>query len=577
MHGFNFRENWRRFRHSLLSKLLVAFIILVIVPTALAFGISSWIYIKRLNGEILHRFHGASKTVFSEIYERERRALLSAKMIVQETSLTSFFSGAIVDYPVFVEQFTGAKLLTGMDFIELTSEKRIVVFHRYGVSELEVDGYSGLASEVASRAKPLSGIEGIGGNLRLIAGVPIKEEGKVLGVLAAGFYFDEGMAETLQNLSGMDVTFFVDGERIFSTAREAGTEKPVYFLIPREAKEHLERFCSFTTEESVEGKTYQLVFHPLVDFEGRLAGAIALSIPIDYLTETNCRTLLFLAGFTVFLIVLSLLFGLFLAHFILYPIHALQRISQRIAQGDLSGEVKIKARDEVGDLAESFNQMMRDLKRAFRDLGEANERARSAHLDTIVRLAIAAEYRDVSTANHIRRISEYSAVVAEAMGLSKEEVDLIRYASPMHDIGKLGIHDSILLKAGKLTPSEYEEMKKHTIFGSKIFSESNSPFLQAAEVISLTHHERYDGKGYPYGLKGENIPLFGRIVAIADVFDALTTERCYRLAFSVEEALEIIREEAGKQFDPKVVDAFFSVIDKLIRVREEGLDRDNAV
>jgi len=194
---------------------------------------------------------------------------------------------------------------------------------------------------------------------------------------------------------------------------------------------------------------------------------------------------------------------------------------------------------------------------------------REAYLDTIFRLSIAAEYKDTDTAAHIHRMSRYSAILAEGLGLSPDEVEVLRYASPMHDIGKLGVPDAILMKPGKLTPQEFKEIQKHTLYGAKILENAKAGLLQASEVIAITHHEKWDGTGYPKGLKGEQIPLTGRIVALADVFDALTSKRCYKPAFSLEQSLDIVKEGAGTHFDPKVVQSFMGNLDKILAVKAQ--------
>jgi putative two-component system response regulator len=179
-------------------------------------------------------------------------------------------------------------------------------------------------------------------------------------------------------------------------------------------------------------------------------------------------------------------------------------------------------------------------------------------LETLQRLALAAEYRDDDTGSHTRRVGVTAGRIAGSLGLSPEQVDLILRAAPLHDVGKIGIADAILLKPGKLTDEEFAIMKQHTTIGGKILSGSSSPWLQLAEEIALTHHERWDGQGYPCGLKGEAISLVGRIVAIADVFDALTHERPYKKAWPIAEAMAEIEHQSGKQFDPCVVAAFLS-------------------
>ncbi|RYG69687.1 response regulator [bacterium] len=188
-----------------------------------------------------------------------------------------------------------------------------------------------------------------------------------------------------------------------------------------------------------------------------------------------------------------------------------------------------------------------------------------AQLETLQRLAVAAEFRDDETGLHTRRVGVHAGHIAEALGLPSGDVDLIRRTAPLHDIGKIGIADGILLKPGRLTFEEFEAMKQHTVIGAEILSGSTSPWLRMAEEIALNHHERWDGNGYPRQLAGDAIPLVGRIVAVADVFDALTHERPYKAAWSIEEAAAEIHAQAGKQFDPELVKAFLTLPHEVLK------------
>ena len=192
--------------------------------------------------------------------------------------------------------------------------------------------------------------------------------------------------------------------------------------------------------------------------------------------------------------------------------------------------------------------------------------------EAILRLGRAAEYRDNETGMHVIRMSRLSALLAKEVGLSEQECQLILQASPMHDVGKIGIPDHILLKPGKLDDKEWKTMKMHPEIGAKILSGSRSELMQMAESIALSHQERWDGSGYPYGLKGEGIPLAGRIVAVADVFDALTSKRYYKDAFSVEESMKIIEDSSGKDFEPRLVEAFKKALPQMIKIVNELVD-----
>ncbi len=204
-----------------------------------------------------------------------------------------------------------------------------------------------------------------------------------------------------------------------------------------------------------------------------------------------------------------------------------------------------------------------------RDLQKSYEKVRKASLETIQRLTRAAEYRDEETGDHIQRMSLMTVAVARSLNLDQKVIDRLLYATPMHDIGKIGIPDRILIKPGKLTPGEWQIMKQHTSIGAKILEGSHIGFLRLGEVIALTHHERWDGSGYPRGLSGRDIPLVGRIVAIADVFDALTSKRPYKEPFSLDRSVSIIRENTGSHFDPHIAEAFLSIIDEIEDIQKQ--------
>ena len=182
------------------------------------------------------------------------------------------------------------------------------------------------------------------------------------------------------------------------------------------------------------------------------------------------------------------------------------------------------------------------------------------------------ETRSEETGNHVKRVAKYSYKLAQLMGLSETDALLLQYASPMHDIGKVAISDAILLKPGKLTDIEFEQMKLHAVYGYNIFRKSERELLKTAATIAHEHHERWDGGGYPRGLKGENIHIFGRITAVADVFDALGTDRVYKKAWSLEKICEYFAEQRGKQFDPALIDLFFAHLEDFIDIRNTYTD-----
>ncbi len=212
---------------------------------------------------------------------------------------------------------------------------------------------------------------------------------------------------------------------------------------------------------------------------------------------------------------------------------------------------------ERAELEQVVEQRVADLRTALEDLGAAQRQTYRAHLDTVRSLVLAAESKDMDTAAHIDRISRYSEVVARGLHLAPHEVELIRTASPMHDIGKIGIPDSILLKPGPLTSEERRIIQEHPEIGARILQESEAEVLRVGHVIALGHHERWDGTGYPAGLAGLEIPLEARICGVVDVFDAVTTDRCYRDALPNDDVYAMMENGRGRHFDPAILDVFF--------------------
>lgn len=224
-----------------------------------------------------------------------------------------------------------------------------------------------------------------------------------------------------------------------------------------------------------------------------------------------------------------------------------------------------RLRIEVDGQTRALHEARMALDRARREL-------EAAQVQTIERLTKAAEFRDDETAGHLQRMSEYSRLLARKVGLDDYTSEMIRTASPMHDVGKIGIPDNILLKPGRLTQDEYEVMKKHAEIGYRILGGSESKLLQLAASIAHTHHEKYNGSGYPHGLKGEDIPIEGRIVAVADVFDALTSERPYKKAWPLERALKLLVDGRNEHFDGELVDLFIGSMDEVLEIRKRLSD-----
>ena len=231
--------------------------------------------------------------------------------------------------------------------------------------------------------------------------------------------------------------------------------------------------------------------------------------------------------------------------------------------------LEIENRSHRARLEQMVTDRTSELWTAVANLERAERRLKLSQEETIQRLAIAAEYRDIDTSRHIDRMSRYCALLAATFGENPGRVETLRLASQMHDVGKIGIPDNILLKPGPLTHEERCIMQRHAEIGYRILCDSQSELLNVAASIAQTHHERYDGSGYPFGLCGTAIPIEGRIAAIADVFDALTSERVYKDAVPMNEAVEIMKAERGSHFDPDLLDCFFSSMDAFSAIRSE--------
>ncbi len=243
------------------------------------------------------------------------------------------------------------------------------------------------------------------------------------------------------------------------------------------------------------------------------------------------------------------------------------------ALSDSGDEQKGFALGAVDYITKPFNPaIVKARVRTHLSLVQAEE-VLETRLQIVQCLGKAAEYRDNETGMHILRISHFARTIAKAIGFSDEQADELLHAAPMHDVGKIGIPDAILLKPGKLTAEEWEVMRQHPAIGARIIGEHKSSLLQLAATIALCHHEKWDGSGYPNGLAGEDIPLEARIVSLVDVFDALTSVRPYKKAWPIEEALEFIRDQSGSHFDPMLVDVFINCLPEILRIRDRWADK----
>ena len=262
--------------------------------------------------------------------------------------------------------------------------------------------------------------------------------------------------------------------------------------------------------------------------------------------------------------VLAVGIGFLIARLVVRPITNLKKEALAVKEQDFLRDFDThSAVMEIDSLALSFKDMRKALQ-AYKDENiRLHEELNHSHLSTIYRLAAASEFKDKDTADHLQRISAYAAAVARQMKLSKEEIELIKYASPLHDVGKIGIPDIVIQKKGMLTQAERQIIEQHTRIGGQILAPIDSKLMDTAIQIALHHHEKWDGSGYPQGVSGEDIPLMARIVSLVDVFDALLSERSYKEPIFFDTAVEMVKAGRGTHFDPQCVDAFLQCLDEI--------------
>ncbi len=312
--------------------------------------------------------------------------------------------------------------------------------------------------------------------------------------------------------------------------------------------------ASWLRSFSVASTTYSEIVGPFETRDGSRLGFLGAALPESFLVNASLITRLQILALVAIGILLVISTGVYVADRITNPLLRVVRASNQVAQGDLEVSVEPMGNDEVADLARSFNHMVAGLR-------EGSIALALAYDATLEGWSRALDLRDQETEGHTLRVTELTLRLVQAMGIPNADLVHIRRGALLHDIGKMGIPDKVLLKPGALTPEEWKIMRQHPVYAYDLLLPI--VHLRAALDIPYCHHEKWDGTGYPRGLKGEDIPLAARLFAIVDVWDALTSNRPYRSAWTREKALEYIREQAGKHFDPRVVEAFLDLQDSL--------------
>jgi HD-GYP domain-containing protein (c-di-GMP phosphodiesterase class II) len=398
----------------------------------------------------------------------------------------------------------------------------------------------------------------------MLVSSPIMYDGRFLGMIGSVVDMDYLIRRLQQvSLSGL-MPYVVDrqGRLVaaatgqYATGQDMSHFEIVRSFVGEGAKAQLAATREFTIRDGKDTTEMLGTYSPVTSLEW----AVVVQKPREdayrgiYEMQRTGRLLAWLAVFV------SVGVSILSARRITSPLQVLAQSSQAIARGDFSQRVHLKTRTEIGELATTFNTMSQDLEQFVEDLKRAADENKALFMGSIQMLAGAVDEKDPYTRGHSDRVTKYSLLIAREMGMDPGFLEILRVSAQLHDVGKIGIEDRILKKPGALTPEEFEIMKTHTTKGANILR----PVPQLVEMLPgiELHHEALDGRGYPYGLKGDDIPPLARVIAVADTFDALTTNRPYQKAHDSEEALRIIQSVSGKRLDPKAVAALLAVFER---------------
>jgi putative nucleotidyltransferase with HDIG domain len=394
-------------------------------------------------------------------------------------------------------------------------------------------------------------------DLLAIAGPVKNRDGELSGVVLVGKtlpallrqLFDANLAQiTFYNKSGEPLASTLASPQNLPRPLEAAA---VGSILVNQDSSSLERFLVPDRRLTVSNVTYGEILGPWEVRRGKDLGIIGIALPYSFLVYASLPTRIEVTGLVSLMILLVILVGIYIAGAITRPIKGLLFASSEVAHGNLNVQVEPKGHDEIAILSNSFNQMVASLDQSKKDLVQAYD-------GTLEGWSNALDLRDRETNGHTQRVTDMTLKLARIMGIDPTDLLTIRRGALLHDIGKMGVPDAILLKPGKLTAEEWEIMRKHPLFAYKMLWPIE--YLRPSIDIPYCHHEHWDGSGYPRGLKDEEIPLVARIFCIADVWDAMRSDRPYRAALSEDQVCEYILSASGSHFDPQVVDAFFDLL-----------------
>jgi HD-GYP domain-containing protein (c-di-GMP phosphodiesterase class II) len=416
-----------------------------------------------------------------------------------------------------------------------------------------------------SRSNPITVFTPHGNEVVMVMGEPIKEGSDFMGMVAAVVSLEritQELTDTNQR-SGLEAYVVDNSGRLVTSSdpdKIAGQDMAAIPIVQKfldwEGRARVAETSLFPLQK---GNQTVMMLGTYSSTQKLGWGIIVQRKTADaYFTVYEMRRQTFEWG--LLLVVLSLVVGFFATKAITHPIDMLTNTARSIALGDFTQRAEIRSRTEIGELSSTFNQMAEDIQRHISSLKMASEQNRQLFIDSIEMIAAAVDAKDPYTKGHSGRVSQYSTILAEEIGLPEQEVEKIRISATLHDVGKIGVDDRVLKKPGVLTNEEFEIMKRHTVMGYEIVRQVK----QLTEMLPgiRWHHEALNGRGYPDGIKGDEMPLMVRIIAVADTFDAITTDRPYQVGTEFPKALEILRKHAGSKYDPIVVDALGAAIAK---------------
>lgn len=504
----------------------------------------SSIYYANINGDFMMLLRIENGFLFKQTYEKDN--IRVSKKETYDPFLTKVITSTI-------EQ-DSYDPRTRSWFNKAIKEKKLIWTSPYVFYTLQTLGIT-TASPIFNKEEQIQGIVGVDIEIKelsnFIANLKVSKNSKVFMMDTNTHMIAFPELSTIQ-LNKENNSFQLKsikelGDKVALKAYESTVAKNNFHPIEKKV---------FTTFQE-NGTTYHSLFLPMQT--NGIRWIIGMYLPEDDYLKTIKENQKFNIILTLIIGSIFLICGYFIAKSIVNPIQRLHLKANELKKLNLNTlDLEPTIYKEINDTIEATNKMKHSLQEAY--------------TDTLFRLAMASEYKDLDTASHIKRVGYYCVEIAKELHLNEEDFYILEHASCMHDIGKLGIDDTILLKPGKLSSNERTEVEKHSELGAGILENPTSKIMEEARKIALYHHEKWDGNGYPHGLQGEEIPLYARIVAIADVFDALVSRRCYKEDYPTNVAKDIILEGKGTHFDPKCVEAFERAFDKLVIIHNNYKD-----